>query len=203
MTLKLTKIFTGINVAVSVFLPFTDSVSTTNNIVTVIDSQTQGNDFFGKEEYVLNSMDIINNKESDTMSIKQQNRFGEWISYINYLIGDNDIEINGENYAFGFIETIRKLEEYPMFIFQLTKSNEENAKKVLLMFLANSNFEFVSACEERFVVDSLASSNVLMQEFALNVILLWDNITNVETIRNITIKNKYLNNDLKEFIQKR
>ena len=61
----------------------------------------------------------------------------------------------------------------------------------------------ISSVEENFILDMLKSNNVQMQEFALNSILLWDNISDIEELKNVYIANRYLQDDLDSFIQQK
>ena len=122
------------------------------------------------------------------------------LNKIKLLICDNDINYENENYASNYLCELRNDQIYELFLVSIDLSHQEVVKSILL-FLSELNFSNLSYYEEKFVINVLKYGNVNLQEFALNTILSWNNVTDVDELKNIKIKNKYLNLDLLNFIK--
>lgn len=145
----------------------------------------------------ISSMSIPLKKNRDVHEIN----VSHWRTMLINLIDDDVVDFDKDNNFFNFLETIRKHDDYNFFLYQINKEKNVNVKNAVAMFLSQKDYEYISASEENFIVDLLQSDNVLNQEFALNAILLWENVANKDLLKTIHLSNKYLQMDLDEFLR--
>ena len=143
---------------------------------------------------------IIHNKESDTLVPVVQNCIENICSKIKELIGENEVNFSNENYARSYLNELRKTIDYENLLINDNILFDDVIKSILL-YLSTIEFDNLFAFEERFVINVLLDNNLQLQEYALNTLLNWDNISNVEMLKKVRINNKYLNEDLQEFIE--
>ncbi len=143
------------------------------------DSSIQLNEFAGlgkkKVESWLNNFIIMVNNEDIG--------FGEWYKY------------------FDFLYLLRKENAYSLFLNELNKSKNISIKCAIALALSQKDFAYISADEENLILELLSSSNIQVQEYALNALLMWDEISDINSVKNLQLGNKFLREDLKEFIE--
>jgi hypothetical protein len=162
-----------------------------------------GNYFDKEEQCFFEYSNLPFNNKSDTTCEKKSDQTIKWISIMNTLLINEEIDLDSINPCKNFIENIRCLDNYSDFLVTLSNSEQDNIIKSMVMFLSNLDFKFINGFEEKFIVEILSKDNLVLQEFALNTLLVWNNISNIRLIENIKIKNFYLNNDLQEFVSER
>ena len=153
------------------------------------------------KEYSNSEFNKMVNEESDTMEPVIDNYAVDLETRIMQLIGEKEVGFDEKNYAYEYLEEFRKCDEYELALKTSYNFQNSDAIKCILMFLASIDFKNISAFEERFVVDVLSMGELNVQEFALNTILVWDNVSNINSLKNIVIKNRYLAQDLSDFIE--
>ena len=161
------------------------------------------------EEYIFEYSNLTNNiidrssdiynEESDTLIPVIQKYNDNICSKIKEIIGDNEVNFSNENYAYFYLNELRKTPDYESLLVNNNILFDDVIKSILL-YLSTIDFENLFAFEEKFVINVLLNENQFLQEYALNTILNWDNISDIEILKEVKISNKYLNEDLHEFI---
>lgn len=148
-----------------------------------------GNKYTLKMPAELNIQKIIEDKTDRLLSI--------FISQLN----DLNIDFDEDCGYFNFLSEIRNNElEYSLFLFKALQSQNCKVYNAISIFLSQKKFDFISSDEENFILQILRYGTLDNQSFALQAILNWDNISNLDAINDIKIANRYLQEDLEDFI---
>lgn len=143
--------------------------------------------------------------ESETTSPEQTNdeRIKEIVDYLKSLLIDAEIETSGKDYLANALHNIKTNQEdlYYKLFDSFTSANNFELIKAVLFYLSNVNFNQISIYEECFVVNCLKSNVVDIQYFALNTLLEWGETTLIKELESVFIDNKYLQNDLNDFLE--
>lgn len=163
-------------------------------------SHIQTTDMFSDvNEYFSLGNNINDIKESDMTLQYMDNQLERIVYKLHEIIGESDIDYDTDIHVYDYLKELRKNSEYEILLNQLSRNNRDIVKCILL-FLSSINFKNLFAFEEKFVIEVLQSSDILLQEFALNTIMVWDNLSDINQIKNIKIANKYLDDDLQDFL---
>lgn len=148
-----------------------------------------GNKYTLKMPTELNFQKLIEDKTDRLLSI-----------FISQL-SDINVDFDEDCGYFNFLSEMRNNEcEYSLFLYKALQSQNSKVYNAIAIFLSQKKFDFVSAGEENFILQILRYGNLDNQSFALQTILNWDNISNIDEIKDIKIANRYLQEDLEEFI---
>ena len=123
----------------------------------------------------------------------------EIIFRLHEIIGDTEIDYEKDIPVYDYLRELRKRSEYEILLNHFSRNNKDIIKCILI-FLSGINFKNLFAFEEKFVIEILKLEDIELQEYALNTITIWNNLSDVNQIKNIKIANKYLNDDLQEFL---
>lgn len=150
---------------------------------------------------IVNKNYTMDNRSISTViENKDDNKCIMWLNMLNLMIADEILEM-GENYQFfDFLDNIRNQNEYCLFLQTVRARKVHNLCNAVLLFLAQKDFNALYEGEEIFVVEMMKVQDDCVQEFALNALLLWDNTTQIETLRNIRLSASYLQKELNEFL---
>ena len=163
-------------------------------------SRVQTVDIFSDlNEYYSLENNIITSKESDMTFQYMDNILERIIIKLHGIIGDDEIDYEKNLPVYDYLRGLRKSFEYEILLSQLSKNNKDIIKCILL-FLSGINFKNLFAFEEKFVIKILQSTDIQLQEYALNTIIIWDNVSDIDQIKNIKIANRYLEDDLQDFL---
>lgn len=99
------------------------------------------------------------------------------------------------------INSNREKPDYDKYLLSLSIESDYEEISMTLQLLSQMDFEKVLPHEEEFVLKMLESDNLELQEEALNAIELWENTTQFERVKKVRIKNRYLQEDLDDFIK--
>lgn len=101
---------------------------------------------------------------------------------------------------FQFLDELSKTPQYSYFIKYILKNNDIELIEAILLFLAQKKFDLVLGDEEIFLIESLKIQNVVIQEFALNTLLLWGKLNNISALKTIKIDDPYFQKKLDRFL---
>ena len=101
---------------------------------------------------------------------------------------------------FQFLDELSKTPQYSYFIKYILKNNDIELIEAILLFLAQKKFDLVLGDEEIFLIESLKIKNVVIQEFALNTLLLWGKLNNISALKTIKIDDPYFQKKLDRFL---
>lgn len=163
-------------------------------------SYVQTVDIFSElNEYFSLSNNIIDDEERDMIFQDMDYKLKEIIFRLHEIIGDTEIDYEKDIPVYDYLRELRKRSEYEILLNQFSRNNKDIIKCILI-FLSGINFKNLFAFEEKFVIEILKLEDIELQEYALNTITIWNNLSDVNQIKNIKIANKYLNDDLQEFL---
>ena len=101
---------------------------------------------------------------------------------------------------FQFLDELSKTPQYSYFIKYILKNNDIELIEAILLFLEQKKFDLVLGDEEIFLIESLKIQNVVIQEFALNTLLLWGKLNNISALKTIKIDDPYFQKKLDRFL---
>lgn len=101
---------------------------------------------------------------------------------------------------FQFLDELSKTPQYSYFIKYILKNNDIELIEAILLFLAQKKFDLVLGDEEIFLIESLKIQNAVIQEFALNTLLLWGKLNNISALKTIKIDDPYFQKKLDRFL---
>lgn len=102
---------------------------------------------------------------------------------------------------FQFLDEFSKTPHYSYFINYIIENNKSELIEAILLFLAQKKFDLVLGDEEFFLIESLKIQNVVIQEFAINTLLLWGELNNISALKTIKINNPYFQKKLNRFLK--
>lgn len=101
---------------------------------------------------------------------------------------------------FQFLDELSKTPQYSYFIKYILKNNDIELIEAILLFLAQKKFDLILGDEEIFLIESLKIQNIVIQEFALNTLLLWGKLNNISALKTIKIDDPYFQKKLDRFL---
>ena len=138
--------------------------------------------------------------ENDTLN--PVNKVDRIIELFSCKVKECDLDDFSNVSYFELLNQIRKKEEYSAFLRTLCSEGEYDLLEYIMVYLMQFNFAFITGEEERLVIDCLKQNNqIKLQECALNAILEWDKVSDVNSLRDVEIGNSYLQESLNEFIE--
>lgn len=124
-----------------------------------------------------------------------------WFTTLKELIKNEFIEL-GESYKyFDFLVNLSRENNYSIFLRSVLLKNDVNIYNAILLFLSQKDYLYITDEEEKFVLTLLSGDDAYVQEFALNAILMWEKVSNKDSLKNIKLANRYLQEDLDAFLK--
>ena len=110
-----------------------------------------------------------------------------------------------EDYSyFKFLSDLRDDEhKYVSFLYSALYSDDLKICNAISIFLSQKSFDYINADEENFILQILKNGDLGKQGYALQTILNWDNISNLNELKSVKIANRYLQEDLEDFISQK
>ena len=147
-----------------------------------------------------NGNNVVYMYENDTLN--PVNKVDRIIELFSCKVKECDLDDFSTVSYFELLNQIRKKEEYSAFLRTLCSEGEYDLLEYIMVYLMQFNFAFITGEEERLVIDCLKQNNqIKLQECALNAILEWDKVSDVNSLRGVEIGNSYLQESLNEFIE--
>lgn len=147
-----------------------------------------------------NGNNVVYMYENDTLN--PVNKVDRIIELFSCKVKECDLDDFSNVSYFELLNQIRKKEEYSAFLRTLCSEGEYDLLEYIMVYLMQFNFAFITGEEERLVIDCLKQNNqIKLQECALNAILEWDKVSDVNSLRGVEIGNSYLQESLNEFIE--
>ena len=147
-----------------------------------------------------NGNNVVYMYENDTLN--PVNKVDRIIELFSCKVKECDLDDFSNVSYFELLNQIRKKEEYSAFLRTLCSEGEYDLLEYIMVYLMQFNFAFITGEEERLVIDCLKQNNqIKLQECALNAILEWDKVSDVNSLRDVEIGNSYLQESLNEFIE--
>ena len=147
-----------------------------------------------------NGNNVVYMYENDTLN--PVNKVDRIIELFSCKVKECDLDDFSNVSYFELLNQIRKKEEYSAFLRTLCSESEYDLLEYIMVYLMQFNFAFITGEEERLVIDCLKQNNqIKLQECALNAILEWDKVSDVNSLRGVEIGNSYLQESLNEFIE--
>ena len=147
-----------------------------------------------------NGNNVVYMYENDTLN--PVNKVDRIIELFSCKVKECDLDDFSNVSYFELLNQIRKKEEYSAFLRTLCSEGEDDLLEYIMGYLMQFNFAFITGEEERLVIDCLKQNNqIKLQECALNAILEWDKVSDVNSLRDVEIGNSYLQESLNEFIE--
>lgn len=147
-----------------------------------------------------NGNNVVYMYENDTLN--PVNKVDRIIELFSCKVKECDLDDFSNVSYFELLNQIRKKEEYSAFLRTLCSESEYDLLEYIMVYLMQFNFAFITGEEERLVIDCLKQNNqIKLQECALNAILEWDKVSDVNSLRGVEIGNSYLQESLNEFIK--
>ena len=112
------------------------------------------------------------------------------------------VEVESQNYLEDILsfEKQTRTEDYNQLISYLINKCDLNLLRAVLNYIASLNYSEVTESEEDLITFCLFINDITTQESALNALLCLNNFSNVDRIESAFIDNKYLQDDLRSFI---
>ena len=101
---------------------------------------------------------------------------------------------------FQFLDKLSKNYQYSYFINYVLETNNSELIEAILLFLAQKKFDLVLGNEENFLIESLKIKNPVIQEFALNTLILSGKSNYISALKTIKIDDRYLQKKLNKFL---
>lgn len=147
-----------------------------------------------------NGNNVVYMYENDTLN--PVNKVDRIIELFSCKVKECDLDDFSNVSYFELLNQIRKKEEYSAFLRTLCSEGEYDLLEYIMVYLMQFNFAFITGEEERLVIDCLKQNNqIKLQECALNAILEWDKVSDINSLRDVEIGNSYLQESLNEFIE--
>lgn len=147
-----------------------------------------------------NGNNVVYMYENDTLN--PVNKVDRIIELLSCKVKECDLDDFSNVSYFELLNQIRKKEEYSVFLRTLCSEGEYDLLEYIMVYLMQFNFAFITGEEERLVIDCLKQNNqIKLQECALNAILEWDKVSDINSLRDVEIGNSYLQESLNEFIE--
>ncbi len=147
-----------------------------------------------------NGNNVVYMYENDTLN--PVNKVDRIIELFSCKVKECDLDDFSNVSYFELLNQIRKKEEYSVFLRTLCSEGEYDLLEYIMVYLMQFNFAFITGEEERLVIDCLKQNNqIKLQECALNAILEWDKVSDINSLRDVEIGNSYLQESLNEFIE--
>ena len=147
-----------------------------------------------------NGNNVVYMYENDTLN--PVNKVDRIIELFSCKVKECDLDDFSNVSYFELLNQIRKKEEYSAFLRTVCSEGEDDLLEYIMVYLMQFNFAFITGEEERLVIDCLKQNNqIKLQECALNAILEWDKVSDVNSLRDVEIGNSYLQESLNEFIE--
>lgn len=102
---------------------------------------------------------------------------------------------------FQFLEELSKTPQYSYFISYIIENKNTELIEAILLFLAQKKFDLVLGNEENFLIESLKINNIVIQEFAINTLLLWGKLNNINVLKTIKIDSPYFQKKINQFLK--
>ena len=107
----------------------------------------------------------------------------------------------GVNYQyFQFLDNLSKYDQYSYFINYVLENNNSELIEAILLFLAQKKFDLVLGDEENFLIESFKIKNPVIQEFALNTLILWGKSNYISALKTIKLDDPYFQKKLNKFL---
>lgn len=97
-------------------------------------------------------------------------------------------------------EKLRNSPDYESYLNKLSEKGDYEKREVALHILSQMDFFDIKPYEENYVLSALESGDLFLQEEALNALLLWETTNQLERVKRVKIANRFLQEDLDEFI---
>ena len=110
----------------------------------------------------------------------------------NYLKKSNEIIEMGGSIDMEPLNAVRNAENYASTFSYILTQLSRTGKIKLLYELAQISFDAVFGCEQEFVVGAIKTSDLEIQEFALNTLEIWNSKSLIEKIGEVKIGNTFL-----------
>lgn len=124
----------------------------------------------------------------------------KWAEKLFCLIRDENLEIGEALHFDSYLNDLRIKDNYPLFLNYILNQNNNKLVQAMALFLSQKEFICIKECEEKFIIDILHLSNLDLQDYALNAITLWGEVSNKDTLKDVIIKNRYLQEELEAFL---
>lgn len=196
-------------ISMAVALPFSGASGEVKKQVSypmAIYSFHNESNLFNNQIYLSNDGNKYSLMNSLTQSNAKQyiNDSEKLLSIFKNLIDDKIIDFDEDFEYFGFLSNIRSSgEKYEAFLRTAFLSRDAKTCSAISLFLSQKDYNFILSEEENFVLNVLQFADLQAQSFALNTVLNWNNISDINCIKNVKISNRYLQEDLEEFIAQR
>lgn len=119
-------------------------------------------------------------------------------------LADLTIDFDEDYSYFKFLSELRDDEQkYINFLYGALYNGDLKICNAISIYLSQRSFEFINADEENFVLQLLKNGDLGKQYFSLQTILNWDNISNLNELKSVKIANRYLQEDLEDFISQK
>lgn len=101
---------------------------------------------------------------------------------------------------FQFLDNLSKYDQYSYFINYVLENNNSELIEAILLFLAQKKFDLVLGDEENFLIESFKIKNPVIQEFALNTLILWGKSNYISALKTIKLDDPYFQKKLNKFL---
>lgn len=98
-------------------------------------------------------------------------------------------------------ERLRNSDDYENYLANISTNGDYEKREIALHMLAQKDFADIKPFEENYVLSALESGDLVLQDEALNALLLWENTSQLERVKRVKIANRFLQGDLEEFIK--
>ena len=153
------------------------------------------------ERHTISSMKDFNSTIlSISDAVIEQEFFLKCCEALQESISNEFLDMGVIYQYFQFLDELSKTPQYSYFIKYILKNNDIELIEAILLFLAQKKFDLVLGDEEIFLIESLKIQNVVIQEFALNTLLLWGKLNNISALKTIKIDDPYFQKKLDRFL---
>lgn len=165
-----------------------------------LDFFTDGSSF--GEEY-LTTLGNNSLHMRDSTSLQNGLEIRKIYTILQSIIADIGIDSTEQSKYLEYLTTLRSKDYYTAFLNFAKSRFDSNICNAVAFFLAQIDYKYIGSQEEDFIFTMLQKGNVSMQEYALDTILAWDNISDLEKLKSVKIANRFLQDDLELFIDQK
>jgi len=132
------------------------------------------------------------------------NQLENWSNTLDSLLFDIDFDTDFEELEeiCQFINSLRDCDEYSVFLNYILKQEDYRQIRALLYSFEQIAFDYITAEEENFVTTILSNGDVQLQARAFDTIIAWGKVSCPDRLKQIELKNYYLQKEFDKFIGK-
>lgn len=157
-----------------------------------------------KSELNLEEWNNINTEGSSSYLDDNGSKMVLWYDMMKNILSDISLDIDEDGFEkiVDLMNFIKNNESMSSFLRFVEQQREDKVIKAITLYYEQQEYQNIDANEENFIVYAIENGSLQTQESALNALYSLGKTSYIDRLRNIKIKNYYLQKDLDKFIAK-